>query len=82
MPADATDERSDDPKRHHELLTALTIICAQTQLLQRRLARMDGFAESDRARLGKGLAAILTAARALTASARQVPGIREDRKAS
>ncbi len=82
MPADATDERSDDRQRRHELLSALTVICAQTQLLQRRLARMDGFAESDRARLGKGLAAILTAARALTTSARQLSVIREDREAS
>ena len=82
MPADATDERSNGRQRRHELLSALTVICAQTQLLQRQLARMDGFAESDRARLVKGLAAILTAARALTASARQVPGIREDREAS
>jgi hypothetical protein len=63
-------------------LSALTVICAPTQLLQRQLARMDGFADGDRARLVKGLAAILTAARALTASARQVPGIREDREAS
>ena len=82
MPADATDERSAGRQRRHELLSALTVICAQTQLLQRQLARMDGFAESDRARLVKGLAAILPAARALTASARQVPGIREDREAS
>ncbi len=43
---------------------------------------MDGFADGDRARLVKGLAVILTAARALTASARHVPGIREDREAS
>ena len=82
MPADATDEPNAGRQRRHELLSALTVICAQTQLLQRQLARMDGFAESDRARLVKGLAAILTAARALTASARQVPGIREDREAS
>ena len=82
MPADATDEPNDGRQRRHELLSALTVVCAQTQLLQRQLARMDGFAESDRARLVKGLAAILTAARALTASARQVPGIREDREAS
>ena len=64
------------------MLSSLTVIRAQTQLLQRRLARMYGFADGDRARLVKGLAAILTAARALTASARQVPGIREDREAS
>jgi hypothetical protein len=82
MPADATDERSDGRQRRHELLSALTVICAQTQVLQRQLGRMDGFTESDRARLGKGLATILTAARALTASARQVPGIRENREAS
>jgi hypothetical protein len=85
MPADAADERSDGCQRRHELLSSLTVICAQTQLLQRQLARMDGFADRDRARLGKGLAAILTAARALTASARHVPGIRkgrEDREAS
>jgi hypothetical protein len=82
MPADATDERSDGRQCRHELLSALTVICARTQLLQRQLARMDGFTESDRARLGKGLAAILTAARALTASTRKVPGIREDHEAS
>jgi hypothetical protein len=80
MPADPDDAFSDSHQRRHELLSALTVICAQTQLLQRQLAHMDGFAESDRARLVKGLAAILTAARALTASARQLPGIREHRE--
>jgi hypothetical protein len=82
MPADATDERSDGRQRRHELLSALTVVCAQTQLLQRQLARMDGFAASDRTRLVKGLAAILTAARALTASASKLPRIRENREAS
>jgi uncharacterized Rossmann fold enzyme len=82
MPTDPANELSDPQRRRHELLSSLTVICAQTQLLQRQLARMDGFADGDRARLVKGLAAILTAARALTTRARQVPGIGQDREAS
>ena len=81
MPTDPDDALSTAHRLRHELRSSLTIICTRTQLLQRQLARMDGFADGDRARLVKGLAAILTAARAVNSTANQLPGMREDREA-
>ena len=60
------------------MLSALTIICAQTQVLQPQLVRMDGFADSDRGHLETGLAARITAARGLDASVRALSGMSKD----
>ena len=82
MPADSDDALSDAHRFRHDLVSALTIICGQTQLLQRQLRRMDGFSDGDRQRLAAGLAVILTAARGLDSTIAHLPVIREDREAS
>jgi hypothetical protein len=79
MPPDPDDAPSDAHQLRHDLLSSLTIVCGQTQLLQRQLRRMDGFSDGDRQRLEAGLAVILTAARALGARAEELPALREDR---
>ena len=78
MPPDAEDELSDIHQLRHDLFSSLTIICGQTQLLERQLRRMDGFSDGDRGRLEAGLAVILDSARALNARIAQLPAIHED----
>jgi hypothetical protein len=82
MPSDSGGGFGDAHRLRHDLVSALTIICGQTQLLQRRLGRMDGLADGDRQRLEAGLAMILTAARALDATIAELPTIHEEREAS
>ena len=79
MSPDPDDAPSDASQLRHDLLSTLTIVCGQTQLLQRQLRRMDGFSDGDRQRLETGLAVILTAARTLGASIEHLPPSREDR---
>jgi hypothetical protein len=81
MPADS-DALGNTHRFRHDLVSALTIICGQTPLLQRQLGRMHGFSDGDRQRLAAGLAVILTAARAMDTTVAQLPVIREDREAS
>jgi len=80
MPAD--DALSEAHRFRQDLISALTVISGQTQLLQRQLGRMDGFSDGDRALLEAGPAVILTAARAIDTTIAQLPGIHEDREAS
>jgi hypothetical protein len=79
MPPDPDDAPSDAHQLRHDLLSSLTIVCGQTQLLQRQLRRMDGVSAGDRQRLETGLAVILTAARALAIRIEDLPGLRGDR---
>ena len=81
MPLDPGDARRDAHPLRHDLLSSLTIVSGQTQLLQRQLRRMDGFSDRDRQRLETGLAVILTAARALGASIEQLAPSAEDHEA-
>jgi hypothetical protein len=81
MPAHS-DALSDGHRFRHDLVSAVTVICGQTQLLQRQLGRMDGFSEGDRQRFVAGLAVILTAARGLDTTIARLPAIHEDREAS
>jgi hypothetical protein len=78
MPPDPDDEPHEAHRLRHDLLSALTIVCGQTQLLQRQLRRMDGFADGDRQRLEAGLGVVLTTARALGASIEQLAVTPED----
>ena len=82
MSPDSDNAPSDAYQLRHDLLSTLTIVCGQTQLLQRQLRRMDGFSDGDRQRLETGLAVILTAARTLGASIEHLPALREDRDGS
>jgi uncharacterized Rossmann fold enzyme len=82
MPAKANEGLSDSQRFRHDLVSAVTVICGQTQLLQRQLGRMAGFSDGDRARLAAGLAVILTAARGLDSIIGQLPRIHKDREAS
>lgn len=79
MSLDPDDAASDAHLLRHDLLSSLTIVCGQTQLLQRQLRRMDGFSDGDRQRLETGLAVILTAARALGTRIADLSGPREER---
>ena len=81
MPADP-DVLSDAHPLGHDLRTALTVICGQTQLLQRQLGRLDRVSAADRARLLRGLGLILGAARALSARMASVPTARQERDRS
>ena len=67
MPPDSDDVLSETDRLRHDLCSSLTLIQAQTQLLQRQVRRMDGFSDGDRQRLEAGLAMILASARALGA---------------
>ncbi len=82
MPPDPDDGRSDAHQLRHDVLSPLTVVCAQTQLLQRQLRKMDGFADGDRQRLETGLAVILRAARALGASIEHLPTRHDERDRS
>lgn len=82
MSPDFDDALNDADQLRHELFSSLTIIRGQTQLLQRQLQRMDGFADGDRARLEAGLAVILASARALGARVAALPAIRKERDGS
>jgi hypothetical protein len=82
MPPDPDDAPSDAHQLRHDLLSSLTIVCGQTQLLQRQLRRMDGFSDGDRQRLETGLAVILTAARALGTNIERLAPIAADRDSS
>jgi hypothetical protein len=82
MARDADDVFSDAHPLGHDLRTALTVICGQTQLLQRHLGRMERFSDGDRARLAQGLGVILGAARTLRARMGTLPGTRREHDAS
>jgi hypothetical protein len=59
--------------RRHALSAHLTAVCARAQVLQRRVARMEGIADRDRERLAVGLAAIPASARAIGAALARLP---------
>ena len=79
MPPDPDDAASDARQLRHDLLSSLTIVSGQTQLLQRQLRRMNGVSAGDRQCLEMGLAVILTAAHALGTRIEDLPGLREER---
>ena len=81
-PGAAVDALGHTHRLPHELVTSLTIICGQTQLLQRQLGRMDGVSKPDCERLVAGLPIILTAARELDATIGAVCTMQEEREAS
>ena len=66
-------ERAREADGRDLLYSYLTVICAQTQILQRRVARLDGLAARDRERLDIGLAAIFTSATAMSTTLAHLP---------
>jgi hypothetical protein len=56
-----------------DLLTTVTVIFGQTQLLQRRLNAITELSRDDRRRFQAGLAAILGAARQMGNAIRELP---------
>jgi hypothetical protein len=71
MPPEADGIREAD--RRQQLSSYLSVICLQTQILQRRVARMDRLEPHDRERLDVGLAAIFTSATALGTTLAHLP---------
>jgi hypothetical protein len=66
-------DRAREAEHRDQLASHLTVIRAQTQLLQRRIARMDGLAPHDRARLDVGLAAIFASSGAISSRLAHLP---------
>jgi hypothetical protein len=62
-----------EAENRDQLSSHLTVIRAQTQILQRRVARMDGLAPHDRARLDVGLAAIFASSAAISTRLAHLP---------
>jgi hypothetical protein len=71
MPPD--DDVVREAESRHQLYSYLTVIEAQTQILQRRVAHMDGLTPRDRERLDVGLAAIFTSSAAISTTLAHLP---------
>ncbi len=77
MARDADTVFSDPRRLDHDPRTALTVICGQTQLLERQLRHGTDVSLQDRARLLAGLGVILTAAREVSSWLADLPEIWE-----
>ena len=69
----ATMDTEEIAQLRHDLNSALTVLHARIQLLQRRLARRDGVSEETRRWVTEDVNAMLEAARALEARIAELP---------
>jgi signal transduction histidine kinase len=66
-PGSSSNSADDRDLLRHDLMTPLTVISAQTQLMQRRVLRADGLSDLERERMLTSLASTMKEIQRLTA---------------